>query len=218
MKLLNRDIKLAIFDLDGTLIDSTFIWHEIDKAFFERRGMELPKNYFLEICHLGLDKTATYTKEKYGIKETEEEMKKEWRDASINYYHNIIQLKPHAKEFLQYLKDNGVILSLATVNDEESYKPCLERLGILNYFSLIKDVNEIKAGKESPKLYESINAHFGISKDNTIVFEDIVLGLRTAHDNGYLTIAVDDSASRHAFEDKKGNSDFYIYDFAELIK
>lgn len=217
MKLLNRDIKLAIFDLDGTLLDSTYIWAQIDFDFFNKRGKELPPNYFHEICHLGLVGAAKYTKEKYGINEKEEDMIKEWREASIHYYSDVLTLKPHAKEFLEYLKANGVVLSLATVNDEELYVPCLKRLGILDYFDLIKDVNSVKKGKESPELYHSINEYFNIHIDNTVVFEDIVLGLKTAHDNGYLTIAVDDVASKDTLKEKKENSDCYIYDFKELL-
>lgn len=218
MKLLNREIKLVIFDLDGTLLDSTYIWSDIDREFFARRGLELPIDFFDQICHLGLTGAAKYTINKYHLNEKEEDIIKEWRDASIRYYRDIIQLKPHAKEFLEYLKNNDVILSLATVNDEMLYKPCLERLGILKYFSLVKDVNSIKVGKESPKLYESINEHFNIKKENTAIFEDIVLGLKTAHDNGYLTIAVDDDATKDTYAEKKANSNYYIFDFLELIK
>ena len=218
MKLLGREIDLAIFDLDGTLLNSTYIWSDIDKEFFARRGLELPADFFDEICHLGLTGAAKYTKQKYNLPESEQEIIQEWRDASVHYYVDIIQLKPHVKEFLNYLKSNGVILSLATVNDEDLYRPCLERLGILEYFSLVRDVNSVKEGKESPKLYESINNHFGIKKENTVIFEDIVLGLKTAHDNGYLTIAVDDDATKDTFIEKKANSDCYIYDFLELIK
>ena len=218
MKLLNREIKLVIFDLDGTLLDSTYIWSDIDRDFFARRGLELPIDFFDQICHLGLTGAAKYTINKYHLNEKEEDIIKEWRDASIRYYRDIIQLKPHAKEFLEYLKNNDVILSLATVNDEMLYKPCLERLGIFKYFSLVKDVNSIKVGKESPKLYESINEHFNIKKENTAIFEDIVLGLKTAYDNGYLTIAVDDAATKDTYAEKKANSDYYIFDFLELIK
>ena len=218
MRLLNREIKLVIFDLDGTLLDSTYIWSDIDRDFFARRGLELPIDFFDQICHLGLTGAAKYTINKYHLDEKEEDIIKEWRDASVRYYRDIIQLKPHAKEFLEYLKNNDVILSLATVNDEQLYRPCLERLGILKYFSLVKDVNSIKVGKESPKLYESINEHFNIKKENTAIFEDIVLGLKTAHDNGYLTIAVDDAATKDTYAEKKANSDYYIFDFLELIK
>ena len=63
MKILNSEIKAVIFDMDGTLIDSTGLWHEIDKKFFAKRNMELPKDYAQKIVHLGLKKAAALTKE-----------------------------------------------------------------------------------------------------------------------------------------------------------
>ena len=63
MKFQNRDIKLAIFDLDGTLVSSTSVWADVDTKFFRKRGMDVPEDYGRAIAHLGLDKAAKYTKE-----------------------------------------------------------------------------------------------------------------------------------------------------------
>ena len=218
MKLLDREIKLAILDLDGTLIDSTGIWHDIDINFFARRGMEIPKGYFDAICHLGLKATATYTKTTYGIKESEEEIIKEWQDASKDQYLNYIQLKPYVKEFLEYLKNNKVKIALATANDKELYEPCMKRLGIFGYFSYIVDVNSVKEGKHSPRIYEIINENFNIDKANTMVVEDISTSLQTAYENGYLTIGVADKASESTIEQKKKYSHIYVETLKELIK
>ena len=218
MKLLDREIKLAILDLDGTLIDSTGIWHDIDINFFARRGMEIPKGYFDAICHLGLKATATYTKTTYGIKESEEEIIKEWQDASKDQYLNYIQLKPYVKEFLEYLKNNKVKIALATANDKELYEPCMKRLGIFDYFSYIVDVNSVKEGKHSPRIYEIINENFNIDKANTVVVEDIYTSLQTAYENGYMTIGVADKASEPTVEQKKKYSHIYVESLKELIK
>ena len=218
MKLLDREIKLAILDLDGTLIDSTGIWHDIDINFFARRGMEIPKGYFDAICHLGLKGTATYTKTTYGIKESEEEIIKEWQDASKDQYLNYIQLKPYVKEFLEYLKNNKVKIALATANDKELYEPCMKRLGIFDYFSYIVDVNSVKEGKHSPRIYEIINENFNIDKVNTVVVEDIYTSLQTAYENGYMTIGVADKASEPTVNQKKKYSHIYVESLKELIK
>ena len=218
MKLLDREIKLAILDLDGTLIDSTGIWHDIDINFFARRGMEIPNGYFDAICHLGLKATATYTKTTYGIKESEEEIIKEWQDASKDQYLNYIQLKPYVKEFLEYLKNNKVKIALATANDKELYEPCMKRLGIFDYFSYIVDVNSVKEGKHSPRIYEIINENFNIDKANTVVVEDIYTSLQNAYENGYMTIGVADKASEPTVEQKKKYSHIYVESLKELIK
>ena len=218
MKLLDRKIKLAILDLDGTLIDSTGIWHDIDINFFAKRGMEIPKGYFETICHLGLKATATYTKTTYGIKESEEEIIKEWQDASKDQYLNYIQLKPYVKEFLDYLKKENVKIALATANDKELYEPCMKRLGIFDYFDFIVDVNSVKEGKHSPRIYEIINENFNIDKSNTVVVEDIYTSLQTAYENGYITVGVADKASEATVEQKKKYSHIYVETLKELIK
>ena len=84
MKFLGKDIKAVIFDMDGTMINSTGLWHEIDKKFFAKRGMELPKDYAQNIVHLGLKEAARFTKKTYGIKESEQEIMDEWHQMSID--------------------------------------------------------------------------------------------------------------------------------------
>lgn len=218
MKLLSREIKAAIFDMDGTLIDSTGIWHDIDVEFFAKRGMEVPKEYAEEIVHIGLAKAASFTKEKYGIKESEEEIKKEWRDASIDMYLNRIPLKEGAIELLKHLKENGVKLAIATANDEELYKPCLERLGIYDLFDVIMDVNSVSKGKDNVLLYNTISNKLGVKVENTMVLEDIAMPLKTSYQGGYFTIAVYDKHSEHQDKDKREHSHLYIYSFFDLLK
>lgn len=220
MKFLDKEINIAILDMDGTLIDSTHIWADIDKEFFKRRGYSsVPMDYTQEIVHMGLEKGAIMTVERYGVVgDTPESVKKEWRDASIDQYANHIKLKPFAKEFLGFLKNNGVIITMATASDEDMYKPCLKRLGIDKYFELIVDVNCVKQGKNSPAIYDYILKQFGGKKENTLVVEDTLISLKTAHEAGYVTIGVDDESSRHLENDKKKYSNKYIYSFKELLE
>lgn len=217
MKINNKEIKLAILDLDGTLVESTGIWHQIDVNFFAKRGMELPTNYFDAICHLGLKGSATYTKNTYNLPESEEEIIKEWQDASkYEYLHNV-GLKPYVKEFLEYLKKENVIITLATANDKEFYEPCMKRLGIFDYFDFIVDVNSVKEGKHSPRIYECVNEKYNISKENTVVVEDIATSLQTAFEAGYNTIGVEDAASKNSVEEKKKYSTVYLDTFEDLL-
>lgn len=217
MKLNGKEIKLAILDLDGTLIDSTGIWHQIDVDFFAKRGMELPKDYFDAICHLGLKGSATYTKNTYNLPESEEEIIAEWQNASRYEYEYKIPLKPFVKEFLECLKKENVIVTLATANDKETYEPCMKRLGIYDYFDYIIDVNSVKEGKHSPKIYELINEKYAVDKANTIVVEDIATSLQTAYEAGYITIGVEDAASNKTVEEKKKFSYFYLKSLEEFF-
>ena len=218
MKYLNYDIKAAIFDMDGTLIDSTGLWHEIDKKFFARRNMELPKDYAQKIVHLGLKQAAIFTKKEYGVKETPEEIIQEWRQMAIDFYVNEVQLKDGALELLKLFKNKGLKLAIATANDAELYMPCVNRLGIGSYFDFIDDVNVSQKGKEDGKIYLDLVDKMQTKVENTLVLEDMPTCLKTVHNIGFPTVAVFDKASEKYEEEKRSNSDLFINNFNELIE
>ena len=217
MKLLDHEINAVIFDMDGTLIDSTGLWHEIDMLFFAKRGMELPKDYAQKIVHLGLRKAAELTRELYGVKETPDEIIHEWRQMALDMYHNDVELKPGAVALLETLKSNGLKLAIATANDAELYMPCIMRLGIGDYFDFIADVNSSKEGKNNAKIYLDLTEKMNSKPENTLVLEDMPTCIKTVYDAGFVTVAVADKASEKFDEDKKTNSHLFINNFQELI-
>ena len=214
----NHRIKAVIFDMDGTLIDSTSLWHEIDKEFFRKRGMEIPSDYAQKIVHLGLTEAAKFTKSNYGIKESEQEIIDEWHQMSIDMYANDVQLKEGVLELLEFFRKKNIPMAIATANDDKLYMPCLKRLDILQYFSFVADVNSVKEGKQSAKIYENLASQMKTQKENTLVVEDMPTCVKTAHSAGFITVAVFDNASKEFDEDKKTNSDLYINNFYELTK
>ena len=217
MKLLGHEIKAVIFDMDGTLIDSTGIWHEIDKAFFSKRNMELPSDYAQHIVHLGLKQAAVYTKETYHFDESIQDIMDEWHNMSIDMYRYNVPLKSHALELLRLLKENNIKMAIATANDEPLYRPCIERLGIGEYFDEIADVNTAKEGKQSAKIYLDLAKKMGAEPQNTLVLEDMPTCVKTAFKNGFITVSVFDNASKDYDEQKINNSHLFIKDFGELI-
>ena len=218
MKLFNHNIKAVIFDMDGTLIDSTGIWHEIDKAFFNKRNMELPKDYAQHIVHLGLTQAAVYTKETYHLPESIQDIIKEWHDMSVDMYKYHVPLKEGALELLKLFKDNEIKMAIATANDEPLYRPCIERLGIGDYFDAIADVNTAKEGKQSAKIYLDLAKKMGVEPRNTLVLEDMPTCVKTAFKSGFITVAVCDNASKDYDEEKKNNSTLFINNFYELLE
>ena len=217
MKLLGHEIKAVIFDMDGTLIDSTGIWHEIDKEFFAKRNMELPSDYAQHIVHLGLKQAAVYTKETYHLNESIQDIMDEWHNMSIDMYRYHVELKPHALELLKLLKENSIVMAIATANDEPLYRPCIERLGIGEYFDEIADVNTAKEGKQSAKIYLDLAKKMGAEPQNTLVLEDMPTCVKTAFKSGFITVAVYDNASKDYDEQKINHSHLFIKDFGELI-
>ncbi len=188
-------IKGAIFDLDGTLIDSMWIWQEINTEFFSTRGGVMPENFEKEVGHMGFKKCAEYVKQKYNLRGTEEEYVADWNARAREYYANIIEAKTCAKEFLQNLKDNGVKIALATATNRDLSDLVLKRLGLFDYFDVFLNTQQLETDKSVPKIYDEAVKALGVEKENCVVFEDILLACQTLKKAGYKTVAIEDANS-----------------------
>lgn len=216
MKINGKEVFGIIFDLDGTLLDSCSIWSEIDKAFFKKRNLVQPDDYSAAIGHIGLDKAATYTINRFNLKETKEDILKEWKQGVLDYYSHI-KLKPGVKEFIEYLKENKIPFCAATANDEDCYKKALEVHNIYDDFQFILEVRNYKKGKDNPDIYLDAAKKMNLKAENVAVFEDLYTALKTVKQAGFITVGVFEQSHNDQNKIQK-LVDQYIVDFRELIK
>lgn len=211
-----QNIKACIFDLDGTLVDSLGIWSEIDKRFFRVHHMEVPEDYEKRIAHMNFVDIAKFTKSEYGFQESIEEIMKIWTDWSIIAYQKEIKAKPGAKEFLSYIQSLKIPMALATANRKELYEPCLKNNGIFDYFSYKMNVNDLNSTKSEPKIYLELAKEMNSKPNETLVFEDILIAVKTAHEAGFKVAAIYDKSNKNDADQIIQNSDYYLtsyYDF-----
>lgn len=218
MRFLGREILLAIFDFDGTLLDSTSLWAKIDQRFFAKRGQDVPPHYGEEAVHLGLEKAAEWTKEAFFPNEEAKDILAEWRSMALEAYRNELILKPCAKEVLSLFKNNGMKLALATANSKDLYQPCIDRLQIGPLFDFVVDVFSVKEGKKSSRIYDLTAEHFGVKKENVVIFEDALEPMMTAYRAGYLTVGVYDSNTTKDEAAARKSCDLFVNDFAALLE
>ncbi|MGV8982939.1 HAD family hydrolase [Clostridium sp.] len=210
------NIKAAIFDLDGTLIDSMWVWGKIDEDYFKNRNMDLPKDLKTQIEHLSFDDTAQYFRTNFGILDTIEEIKKEWTDFAYIEYLNNVKLKPGVLEFLSLLKTLNIKIGLATSNNKSLLEAVLNANGIYHYFDCITLTGEVSRGKNFPDVYLLAAEKLGVKPEECIVFEDILPAVKGAKAAGMKVIGVYDDFSKEQREDIVSHADMYITEYHEL--
>lgn len=213
---LNRT-KAVIFDLDGTLVDSMWMWKAIDVEYLARFGLTCPDDLQKEIEGMSFSETALYFKERFQLRETLDEIKDAWIQMSIEKYRREVALKPGARAFLEYISGQGLAAGIATSNGIAMVDAVLDALDIRRYFKVVATACEVAAGKPAPDIYLSVADRLQVAPEDCIVFEDVPAGIRAGKSAGMTVFAVEDDFSLDMKEEKERLADYYIRDYFELL-
>ena len=205
-----------IFDLDGTLLDSMYVWNEVDEIFLRRRGYDVPADYAQSIAHLSFSDAARYTIARFGLHETVDTIMAEWHALAVRAYRDDVPLKPGACAFLERQRQKGVRLAAATSSEEALFAPCLSRLGIADWFENVTTVREVARGKGFPDIYELAARRLGLPPADCAVFEDILKGVEGAKLGGFYTVGVFDPASEADRPAIEAAADLYITSWDDI--
>ena len=209
-------LKGAIFDFDGTLVDSMFIWDTIGEDYLRSLGKEPHEDLKETFMTLTLEEAAEYYRTHYGVTLSVKEIVDGVNAMVEGIYRTRVTLKHGVADYLARLKEDGARMCIATVTDRYLVEETLDRLGILQYFSEIFTCAEVGYGKDKPIIYQKALEHLGTAKNETYVFEDSLFALKTAKADGFTTVGVYD---RHeSRQDKLKNlADYYIVNFSDPV-
>ena len=211
------DKKAVIFDLDGSLVDSMWIWRQIDIDYLGRFGHKLPENLQSEIEGMSFRETALYIKERFQIDASVEEMMEDWNKMAWDKYMHEVPLKDGVYDFLLECKKRGIFLGIASSNSRELIENVLGALHIRELFTCIMTGSEAKRGKPAPDIYLEVADQLLVEPKDCLVFEDIVAGIMAGKSAGMTVYAVDDLYSAHQEEKKRELADGYIKSYQELL-
>lgn len=212
--------KGAIFDLDGTLLDSMGVWNQIDLDFFAKRNMTLPPDYQGVITAMQPYQAAVYTIDRFGFKESPDAILEEWMDMAYAEYHEKLPLKPFVREYVRQLKEEDVHMCVASSSDKKLVEAALERTGIIGYMDRILTSTEIGCAKGTPDIYLACAETMHLPPDKCAVYEDIIQGIRGANAGGFYTVGVYEASYRkdpERFRAVQAEADLYIHSFSELL-
>jgi len=208
-------IKGAIFDLDGTLIDSMPFWEHLGTEYLMQKGFNPPGDIDETLKTMSLGQSARYLKENYPISGSEDNIIKEIISLIDNYYRLHVPLKASAIPFLDMLYENNVKMCIATATDHDLAKAALERLGVLKYFEFILTCTDVRVGKDSPGFFLKALDLLKTPKDETIVFEDALHAIKSAKAAGLSVVALYDRSSHDDQDEIKSIADVYLNTFED---
>ena len=212
-----KNIKGVFFDLDGTLMDSMWLWKTIDIEYLQKFDIEYKEGLQEEIAGKSFHETAVLFKKLFNIEDSIEKMKSDWNDMALYKYEHEVPLKKGAKQLLDLLKEKGIKVAIGTSNSVELTKAALKANGLENYFDICLTGSEIINGKPDPYIYLECAKRSGLNPKDCLVFEDIVSGIKAGKNAGMKVVAIDDDFSFYERKEKIKLADLIIKDFTEVI-
>lgn len=212
-----REFKAAIFDADGTIIDSMYVWEKIDRDFLTQRGIPVTQEYSDTVRGMFFRTAAEYTKNKYDLPESVEEIMRIWLEMARHEYEFCVRAKPYVREYLEYLRERKIQIGLATSSDPYLLEPVLKNNGLHEYFDTVCYTSEVGKNKSFPDVYVRTAQKLSVKPEECIVFEDIPEGITGADKAGMYTVAVYDKASAKDSEYLKQKAKKYIFGFSEML-
>lgn len=202
-------IKAVIFDLDGTLVDSMWMWKAIDIEYLQRYNIECPDDLQDKIEGMSFTEVAMYFKERFSLPVTIDEIKKAWNEMAYDKYCHEVPLKDGILELLAELKKRGIKTGIATSNSRELVDAVIASLNIEFYFDEIHTSCEVAKGKPAPDIYLLVAKCLGVDPKDCLVFEDLPLGIMAGKSAGMKVCAVNDEYSKDLAEEKKRLADYW---------
>lgn len=213
-----EDIEAVIFDLDGTVADSMWVWVDVDAAYIEKYNLQVPENFYKDMEGKSYTEVAQYYLDVFpSLEGTVEDIKKEWDDMVLDVYKEKVSLKSGMHVFLEALKEKQIKIGIASSNNKAIINEFLSAKNILHYFKTVRTSCEVKKGKPSPDVYLLAAKDLAVDPEKCLVFEDVPNGILAGKRAGMRVCAIQDDYSDNQILRKKELADFYINDYFDII-
>lgn len=206
------NVKCAIFDFDGTLFDSMFIWDRVGEIYLHSLGKEPKPSMREDVRALSLYQSACYFKQEYDLSLSVDEIMTGINQTIEHFYIHEILPKPGVIDFLKRMQKAEIPMCIATASDRYQIEAALSRCGMEHYFDAIFTCSEVGYGKDEPVIFQKAMEHFGADRGSAVVFEDAIHAIQTAKADGFAVVVVFDYSEKRQTE-IRALADCYIADF-----
>ncbi|MBQ6824324.1 MAG: HAD family phosphatase [Clostridia bacterium] len=206
-------IQGAIFDMDGTLINSIIywdiFWKELGERYLHQPNFYPPRDLELQVRTCLFTDVIRILKETYQIEASHQEMLDHFNQLLYDFYRDTVEVKEGVLPFLEHLKEQNIPICVASATARDMLELVVKARGLDRYFSIVLTCADLGVGKDRPDIYQLALDTLGTPKETTWVFEDSLLALTTAHQFGLKTVGVYDAGEPRQKE-LKATADLYI--------
>ena len=206
----------AIFDFDGTLVETWHLWRRVDEIFFATRGLPFDESASVTLATLGFAAGARWCVERYRLREEVAGIVGEWNRLGAALYENEVRLRPGAEEYVRALRARGVRCALATTNDRRVLG-AMRHVDVGALFEAVVCGPEVALGKDHPDIYLEAARRLGAAPSDCVVFEDILPGVLSAARAGMSTVAVASADPRQPEAELRRAADLWVGGWEGII-
>ena len=210
-------MKTYLFDFDGTLVDSMPSYTGVMKKILDDNNIKYPDDIIKIITPLGLEGSARYFVEKLGLDLPIDEIVEKMSEYAYYEYSHTIPAKDNVIEVLKILKKDNISLNVLTASPHITLDVCLKRLGVFDLFDNVWSCEDFNTTKADPMIYKMAAEKIGVPVEEILFFDDNYNADKTAKQAGMMVCGVYDDSSKEYVNEIKEVSDYYIYDFKELL-
>lgn len=203
-------LKTAIFDFDGTLLDSMGIWATIASQYLKSLGVTPKPDVDETIFRMSLVDAANFLRREYHLEKTLSEIRSEVNQIVETSYFETLEVKPGVLEMLARFKRDGVRMCVATASDRYVVEAAMKRTGLADFIDTIFTCTELKTTKDEPLIYEKAMEQLGGEKESTVVFEDAAHAVQTAKEAGFTVVAIYDDTEKENQAYIRELADYYL--------
>ena len=208
----------AIFDMDGTLLDSMWMWRGLDEQILIDNGVPVPEDLGQKIVTMNSQQAAEYLSSNYLPHLEPEKIMENWEEMVWQAYRTVIAPKPLVPEYLRALKARGIKMCIATMTDRPQAETVLRRLGLWDLFEFIITVPEAGKSKHEPDIYFQCCKKLSLDPADCTVFEDAYYAVKTAKAAGFTVCGIYDDTSKLDWPAIERTADIAITDYRQLLE
>jgi len=208
-------IRGAIFDVDGTLIDSMPAWETVGSSYVKQQGLVPADDLDKRVKESCLRDVSLIMQNEYGVEKDLDEIERELSGMVKYKYYNTIPLKPGVEKLLEGLKQRGIKMCLASASSYDHIEAALSRCGVMHYFSHIFSCVDVGSSKREAEIYKLAMEHLGTEAHETCMFDDALYVAQMAGSLGIKTVGIYEELMLYQ-DELKDATDFYIEDYNEL--